>query len=321
MADIAHAHPLTIPPDRTLPYMMLVIGIVVGGTAPILVRLAQGEGVPSLMIAFARLAVAALFLTPFVLNRHRTQLRQLTRSDLALTALAGAMLAGHFITLFVAFENTSILIAGVLSGSSPLWVALMEVFFLKTRLSRMVWLGLVVALSGGAAIGLGGFNGSPGIGQDPLLGGVLAFISALLIGVYLIAGRRVRTHMPLFLFIWLVFSFAALTMLVAVIATGTPVIGYSLDAYLYLLLLILGAQLIAQSAFNYALAYLSATFISISGQVVTVVASTGAFLIFAEVPRPLQLVGSAVLVVGVILASGSHHRPNPVVVPSESPGK
>ncbi len=298
----AQAIPITTE-SQSLPYIMLVVGIVVGAIAPICVRLAQAEGMPSMVIVAGRLSLATLVLTPWALRNHGTHLSRLSRSDLLYTALAGLMLAAHFLTLFIAFENTSVLVAGVISGSTPLWVALMEVFFLKSRLNQTVWAGLFLALAGGTVIGLSGLSGNLTIGQNPLLGGGLALISAIVAGVYLIAGRKIRTHMPLLLFLWLVFGFAALAALLGVLVLGLPLIGYSTQGYLWLVVLTIGAQLIAQSAFNYSLAFLSATFISIGGQAVTVVASTGALFIFAEIPRPLQIVGSAVIILGVALSS------------------
>ena len=290
------------------PYFFLLIGIIIGGSAPVLVRLAQGEHMPTPLIVAARLTLSAAVLTPFVLRRFHHEIRRLTASDLIFTALAGVMLVAHFLTLFVAFEHTSILIAGVLSASTPLWVALMEVFVLRTRLNRIIWMGLFAALSGATIIAFSGTGEGLSSGSNPLIGSGLALVSAVLAGVYLIAGRKVRTHMPLLLFVWLVFSFGAVAALAVMIATGTPVTGYSTQGYLWLVMLTIGAQLIAQSAFNYSLAFLSATFISISGQAVTIVASCAAFFIFAEVPRPLQLLGSAVIIAGVVLASYGQTR-------------
>ncbi len=307
--------------DRWTPYVMVLIGIIIGASAPICVRLAQAENVPSLMIAFSRLALSSLVLTPFALKHYPHEIRNLSRQDVTYTAIAGLMLAAHFATLFTAFQNASILIAGVIAGSSPLWVALMEVFVLKVRLSRVVWIGLFLALSGGLVIGLGGGSLSASAEHNLIIGAGLALFSAIFAAVYLIAGRRVRTHMPLLLFLWLVYSSAAVGALIVVIFTGTSLVRYSLEGYFWLVMLTIGAQLIAQSAFNYSLAYLSATFISISGQAVTVVASIGAFLIFSEVPRPLQLVGSVVLIIGVILASIGQSRPviSPDAVLRKSP--
>ena len=184
----------------------------------------------------------------------------------------------------------------------------MEVFFLRARLNRLVWFGLFIGIFGAVTIALAGLSAGTGVGDNPLLGGTLALISALLAGGYFIAGRKVRTHMPLLIYIWLVFSFGALASLVSLAVTSTPVTGHSTQGYMWLIMLTIAAQLVAQSSFNYSLAYLPATLISISGQAVTVVASIGAFFLFEEVPSVLQIVGSAVIIVGVLFATVGQTR-------------
>ena len=78
--------------------------------------------------------------------------------------------------------------------------------------------------------------------------------------------------------------------------------SYAFAILLWLLMLTLVPQLIGHSMFNFTLGYLPATLISISTQTVVVTSSILAFFIFDEVPLPLQILGSAVIVTGVLLA-------------------
>ncbi len=57
---------------------MLVVGIFAVSFGSILARLAQAEGVPSLVIAAYRTLVATLILLPFMLTRHRDEVRAMT---------------------------------------------------------------------------------------------------------------------------------------------------------------------------------------------------------------------------------------------------
>lgn len=292
---------MTAPRRVWLPYMALVISVMAGSTGPILVRLAQAEGVPTLIIVSFRMWIASLVLTPFVLSNFGPQLRALSHRDILLGLASGVIFAIQFIALFEAFSYTSILIAGVINGSIPLWAALMERYILKVRLNRLVWMGLGLALAGGVVIGLSGQGGNAG--DRVLLGAILALTSAIMAAIYLIIGRTTRTHIDLLPYIWMVFSWGAVTMLIMVVATGEQVIGYSPEAYVWMVLLTIFAQLIAHSGFNYTLAYLPATFISISAQVVSVIAAIAAFFIFSEVPGALQIVGSLVITLGVVMAT------------------
>jgi drug/metabolite transporter (DMT)-like permease len=113
-----------------------------------------------------------------------------------------------------------------------------------------------------------------------------------------------------------VYGVAGITALVAVLISGAPLSGYSPTAYGLLLALALIPQLIGHSSFNYVLEYLSATYVGISTQLEPVLSAILAFLLFQEVPRLLQIVGSAVVMAGVILATlGQSSRAAPENTP------
>jgi drug/metabolite transporter (DMT)-like permease len=94
-------------PRRAAPYLALVAGVLIASTASIMIRLAQGLGVPSLSIAAGRLALAALILAPLALARSRPELRALSRRDLLLALGSGAFLAVHFASWISSLAYTS----------------------------------------------------------------------------------------------------------------------------------------------------------------------------------------------------------------------
>ena len=308
MAKLQAALPYVGGSIHWRPYLIIVVGIVIGASAPIFMRLSGAEGMPPTAIATLRLTLAALMLSPLALNaQHRAELRALSVRDLALAACAGAMLALHFLTLVTAFGYASVLIVGVLAGSSPLWSGLLEKILLKAQLNRVIWAGLFITLSGGTLIGLSGL-GAGATGSNPPLGSGLALAAAVFAALYFIIGRSVRQRTSSMTYMWLVCVFGGLTGLIITAASGTAIIGYSADAYGWVLRLTLGPQLISQSAFSYALGFLSATYVSVSGQIITVIAASAAFFVFGELPGPAQMLGSAVIIAGVMLASYGQAR-------------
>ncbi|MBZ0288054.1 MAG: DMT family transporter, partial [Anaerolineae bacterium] len=96
---------------------------------------------------------------------------------------------------------------------------------------------------------------------------------------------------------------SAVTASIIVLATATPVAGFSTEGYLWLLATALVPQLIGPSALNYAVEHVSATYIGIATQLEPVGSAIIAYFVFREIPRPLQILGSAVILVGLILAS------------------
>jgi drug/metabolite transporter (DMT)-like permease len=296
---------VTTAPSSAVPlraYGILLLGVISVAMAAIFIRLAQAENVPSLVIGSARLLIAAALLTPITLRRYRKHLRQLARADAILLLVSGTFLAIHFAGWVSSLEYTSVLVSGVLVTTTPIWVGILEVLILKMRLSRGFVIGLAIAISGGLLIALTGVE-SAARSDDPLLGGALSLLGAITVAVYLIIGRKLRPRLPLVPYIWSVYSIAALILGAVALVSGMTFTGYSTNAYLWLLALGIFPQLIGHSSFNYALAYLPATYISLATQVEPIGSALFAFLIFAEIPQPLQVVGSAVILIGVSIAT------------------
>lgn len=287
-------------------YIVLLIGLISASAAAIFIRLSQGEGVPSLLIASGRLIVATLILTPAVLRQQKyvQQIRDLTRQQILLIGGSGVFLAIHFAAWVSSLEYTTVLISVVLVTTTPIWVALMEVFFLRARLSQMVVAGLILGLVGGVIIGFSGIGETAdGSGNDQLFGALLSLIGSLGVAGYLIIGRKVRSTLSLTPYIWLVYGTAALILMAVIAVSGTQVTGYSAAGYGWILAMGIFAQLIGHSSFNYALAYVSATYISVATQLEAVLSSIYAYFIFNELPSLGQIVGGMVIMVGVFLAS------------------
>ena len=296
------SHSRSTPSPRL--YLIVLAGVAAVSFAAIFIRFAQAEGLPSPVIAAGRLTIAALLITPVALRSHRDALRTLDKRDLLLAAASGLILAVHFATWIASLEYTSVLISVVFVTTSPLWVALLEVTFLRARLGRLVVVGLLIALAGGILIGLsGGTESASALDEGSLFGGLLALAGAVAIAIYLVIGRKLRGKLPLTPYIWLVYSFAALFLLALVILSGTPLTGYSAGGYLWIVLLALIPQLIGHTTFNYALRFVPATFVGIMTQMEPIGSAIAAFILFRETPLPLQIVGSAAILVGVALAT------------------
>ncbi|MBW4435570.1 MAG: DMT family transporter [Pleurocapsa minor GSE-CHR-MK-17-07R] len=289
-------------------YIMLAVGILAVSTAAIFIKFAQDDGVPSLVISAGRLLVSLIVLTPIVLLRYRADLSRLSRSDLLFAALAGAVLGLHFALWIGSLEFTSVLVSVVLVTTGPLWVALLEFLFLKAKITRLVALGLLLATIGSGIIGVGGGTGDDSAGSQPLLGAVMALGGAVSVAIYLLIGRKIRAKTSLIPYIWLVYGFAAIFLVLAILLTGTPVTGYPVSGAFWVALTGLVPQLIGHSSFNYVLKYLSATFVGLSSQIEPIGSAIAALIIFRQVPTVVQIIGSFVILAGVTLAT---YRPNP----------
>lgn len=295
-------------PKRVL--IMLIAAIFAGSSAAIFTRLAQAEGMPSLLIAAVRLSLSALILTPIALTRHRREIADLLspprRADLGWAAFSALLMALHFGTWITSLEYTSVLIATVVVTSSPLWTGMFESAFFRLRLSRGIILGLAAGLVGNLVLTLSG-GGASG-GSNIALGMALALIAAVAIALQRTFSRPLRVRLSLIPFLWLLFGLGGLSLIVALILTRTPVLGFSPMGTFWMVMVTLFPQLIGHSALNYALRYMPATYVSMLVQIQPIFSTTAAFLLFDEQPSLGQLAGSVIIMVGVFVAMLWHAR-------------
>lgn len=289
-----------MPPRPLLPAFAMIAANLTLATVPILVRLAQSEHMPSLAVATLRLLFAVLLLTPYILSTRRAELRLLTRRDAGLIGLSGLSSAMFFVFFFSSLEHTSVLIASVFSGTSPLWVALAEVIVFRAILRRNIWIGLALVLVGSALFAVSGRGGALALGDNPALGGALAVVAAMTSAGYMLPARTVRRRLSALMFLWLMLLVALVVMLTICLLTGTALTGHTPHAYVWIFLMAVGAQIIGQASISYALAHLPPTLISIITQLSVIISAGLALLLFQEVPQPLQIAASIVIVFGVL---------------------
>jgi drug/metabolite transporter (DMT)-like permease len=296
------------------PVLVLFIGVLGISSGSILVRLAQGQDMPSLVIAAWRLTLASSVLLPLALMRQRDELRRMSGSAWLLALLSGFMLALHFAGWISSLAYTSVASSTVLVSTSPLWVGLAAPFLLQEHLSRPLKVGIVLAMLGSLVIGLADvvalldgrlhfsltqFTNQP----NPLFGNGLALIGAFAASAYLIIGRRLRHGMSLLSYTAVVYSTAAFFLVVMALARGYTLFGYSATAYLVMILMAVFPQLIGHSSYNWALGYLSAASVSVVVIAEPIGATLLALLIFQEIPNSITLMGSALLLSGIVYAS------------------
>jgi drug/metabolite transporter (DMT)-like permease len=254
------------------------------------------------MIVASRLLLGTIIVTPFVLRNYWSEIRNLSRHDLFFALLAGLFMVSDSTMFVEAIDHTTILVAGVIGGTTSIWTALLERFLLKGRINRHLWIGVMLSVVGGTFIALGDTGGSVSIGANPLLGAVLALGASVMFAFYMITGRSLRKRLPMVVYTWLVFVSATVASWVTVLVMDVPVTGYNNEAYLAIVGALIGSMLIAHPGFNYALGFFSATMMTLSAQLVTVMGAVMAFFLFDQLPGMMQIFGSVIMLVGVTWA-------------------
>lgn len=281
------------------------IGVLVvsAAIAPVFIRFAQAEGVPSLSIIIWRLILAALLLTPFAWQRHGNAIRSMTREDWIWTSFAGFFHAVGLVCLFFALENTTIFVNGVLRRTSPLWTIILEIAILSATFNRRVWIGVFVTLIGSLVIVVGGVD-EIDVGARPLLGAGLSLLNALTLSIYIIIGRRARQKLPFLAYSWVLFSAAGVSAIVFGVVTKTAVFGFTPMGYVWIVVITLVAQVIGHLSVNFSVRIFPATYVAILLQMSVVISGIVAYIYFGEIPTIWSLVGSVIIVAGVTMLRG-----------------
>jgi len=283
-------------PVRITSSIVLLIGIIAVSAASILIRNAQTTA-PSLVIASYRMTIASLVVVPVALWRHQKELRKLRATEWLLAAASGVFLALHFAAWVTSLEYTSVTSSVVLEGTSPLWVAVGSCLLLRERLTRLVAAGLIVAVTGGLVIGLGDMT--QGARSASLLGDSLALLGALMVTGYWVIGRRVRGSLSLVPYVAIVYSMAAVVLLIMAAGARQPLTGYDTTTYLWLVLLALVPQLVGHSSFNWALARLPAVFVAVATLGEPIGATVLAYFLLSETPTTIRMFGAALVLAGI----------------------
>ena len=288
----------------TRQYVVLALGVICVSFAAIFIRLAEA---PPLVIAAYRLCLASLVIVPVALVRSGRELRSLSRRDVGLALLSGAFLALHFGLWMASLSYTTVATSVVLVTANPVFVSIASYLLFRERLGRQTAAGILVCLAGAVLIGYGNWQ----LGPQPLLGGVLALLGALAVAGYLLIGRRLRRGMGILSYAALTYSSAAVLLLLAALAFGHPLFGYSPNTYLMLVLLAAVPQVLGHTSLNWSLRFVSATLVTVAVLGEPVLATALAVAVLDEVPTWSEVVGGILILGGIFWAfrgSGASRR-------------
>ncbi len=294
-------------PERNLvPYFVLLAGVLIVSTAAVLITAAIDAGTPPITIAAGRLTFAAVILTPIAWGTRGQELQRIAHRDWWLGLASGAFLAVHFAAWISSLDYTSVASSTALVTTNPMFVALASWLIFRERLPLGVWLGVLLTVLGSTLIGLSDQGG--GSGSNPLLGDMLALLGAVCASGYFLVGRALRTRLSILPYIWLVYSSAAVILVAWMALAGQSLLGLPPAVYLLLLGLAVGPQLLGHTAFNWAIKYVSATLVTVAILGEPIGSALLAYLLLQQRVEPLQLLGGAVLLGGIAIATLAERR-------------
>ncbi len=275
------------------PKAILAVSIAAVSTASILIRMSSAH---PLAIAAYRMIISTLILAPLLILGEPDGLRGLDRNLLLKLVGVGFFLALHFASWISSLSLTSVASSVVLVHLDPIIVASLSHLILGERMTRRMLLGIMMAISGAAIIALGDM----GLGGANLQGDLLAFIGSLMLGLYILSGRRLRQSLSLLPYVVPVYATAAAILTLVCLIAGVPLI-YQLREYIIFTAIALVPMIFGHTLYNWALRYLKASIVSTSLLGEPVGASILAFLILGERPTPPVLLGALITLIGIYI--------------------
>ncbi|MCF8551294.1 MAG: DMT family transporter [Candidatus Nanopelagicales bacterium] len=258
---------------------------------------------PVLAIAFWRCLIGSGLTGLWVVLRDRRSIGALTKRELRLIAIAGVFLGLHFATWIPSLAFTSVAASTALVATQPIWAA----FIARARGVRIppaAWLGIFIALAG--VIFLTGVDVQ--LDSRHLIGDLLALAGAVLAAAYVSVGERVRQTVSTATMTFLLYGVAAVTVLPLLAIFQQELVGFSAQAWLMILAITLGAQLLGHTLMNKVLARSSATFVSLTILLEMPGAAIVAAIWLGQTPPPAIYPAAALILLGIVIVIRSSSR-------------
>jgi drug/metabolite transporter (DMT)-like permease len=274
---------------------ILILGMISVGTASILIKLCDATPI---VIATYRMFLSALIVLPLFLSKGLTETKAKKKYIKDFVPL-GILISAHFILWIYSLSYTSVASSTVLVTTNPMFVPIFSFLIYREKASKKLIFGILIAITGSIIIGLAAKNS--GINRN--FGNLLALLGAIAVSLYLTIGKRVRSNFNLIPYIFFVYSFSGIILLAVALITRQNLFIHSSKAYLLLFLIALIPQVIGHTAYNWALKYLSASFIAISILGEPIFATIFAYFILREVPSMLEIVGAILIMSGIYFST------------------
>jgi drug/metabolite transporter (DMT)-like permease len=241
-----------LPTGRDIPFLILgVLGI--GSSGPIIAKATM----PIPTMIFWRNLVGALVMMPFAIARGewRTKAQQ---SAIRWSILAGALLATHFVCFFWAMKLTSVATGTALTATQPIFAAI----FIKLaggHIPKKSIGGMVIAFISVVVITGIDFN----VSIQAFQGDLLAVIGGAVGAAYMIIAANSQKVISTSTFTTVCYSTCAVMIFPVVLATKSNLTGFSTTEWILLAGLIIGAQFLGHTLFNFTLKRVSPAVVSL----------------------------------------------------------
>lgn len=309
-----------MPRGRALGILLVVLSACAFGSGALFAKPVYAAGLDWMTLLAWRFGLAAVasWIWLFVIPANRRGLRRLSRRRVLVLLSLGVLYVTNSGTYYAALETVPASLAALIVYIYPALVAVLVLRWGRRLPGRRPWIALAIAMLG-VVLALGGIPESE---MPPPLGIALAVASPLIYSVWIILSARLSGERPTTAdavppeaieaaeetdpapAAALMVTASAIVYFVAASATGRPTNPFDVppEAWFGLLGVGLVSTAIAVQAFYAGTKRIGAAQAALLSTVEPIWTISLATVLFSESLQPLQLVGGALVIVGVIVA-------------------
>jgi len=309
-----------VPRGRALGILLVVVSACAFGSGALFAKPVYAAGLDWMTLLAWRFGFAAVasWIWLLAIPANRRGLRRLSRRRVLVLLSLGILYVINSGTYFAALETVPASLAALIVYIYPALVAVLVLRWGRRLPGRRPWIALAIAMLG-VVLALGGIPESE---MPPLLGIVLAVASPLTYSVWIILSARLSGERPTTVdavppeameaaeetdpapAAALMVTATAIVYWVAATTTGRPTNPFDVppDAWIGLIGVGLVSTAIAVQAFYAGTRRVGAAQAALISTVEPIYTITFATLLFNESLQPMQLLGGALVISGVIVA-------------------
>lgn len=235
---------------------------------------------PIEILGFWRLFLCTLLFLPWALRRPAliNIFKAPQKSDLWMGLLSGTFFFLHLWTFFYASKNTSIANCMIIFSINPLFTAAGAYFFFNEKFTLRLAGAYVLAFLGIYWL----VSHSLKFDQGFVKGDLMALLSAALVSVYLLSGKKLRHNLDNANFSVFIYAVCAFWFGVVAFAQGTPFTGYDEKTWLAIAGLVVVPTLLGHSLFMYLIKHMNINLMTCGKLIEPVMSSMVAWVLFQE---------------------------------------
>ena len=283
--------------NRLVGIILIIISAASFGTLAIFGRYAYADGIDTFTLLFMRFTTAAILMGAFLALRRESLPRG--RPLVALIGMGALGYVGQSFCYLTAIKYASAGLVALLLYLYPIFVAVLSVIFLKSKLTGLKVFALLLATAGVA------LTADPQGGQ--WTGILLALSAAAIYSVYIIIGTGVMVQVSAVQSSTVIFASAGLVYGTLAAING-PHWPATPSGWMAVAAMAMIATVIPVATFLGGLKRIGPTDASMLSTLEPVVTVLLATLLFGELLQPLTLIGGGLILAAVVLLTQSELR-------------